>query len=368
MKQLTEQVKLRNGVVLKNRLAIPPMTTRMSYYDGSVTGDEIAYYGMRTGGAGLFITGVANIQENGLGWTGELGVYDDEFLPGLSKLAATMKENGTKAILQIFHAGRMSDHKTLGGEQPVAPSAYAAGRAGSEVPRELTNDEIEEIIENFKAATVRAMKAGFDGVELHGANHYLLHQFFSPHSNRRTDKWGGSMEKRYTFIERVVDGVLQVVKESGHKDFIVGYRFSPREETDPGFNLEETLWLVDKLADKELDYLHISLTRYDRATDIAKYADKSMLQYVYEKINGRLPLISVGDIHTREDVEAALKYSDIAAIGTGVLIDPKWFHKILANRDSEIRRTLNQQDRDLLMIAPGTYAFMEMKTPHLLIK
>lgn len=90
--------------------------------------------------------------------------------------------------------------------------------------------------------------------------------------------------KRYTFIERVVDGVLGVVKESGHKDFIVGYRFSPREETDPGFNLEETLWLVDKLADKELDYLHISLTRYDRATDIAKYADKSMLQYVYEKL------------------------------------------------------------------------------------
>ena len=176
------------------------------------------------------------------------------------------------------------------------------------------------------------------------------------------------MEKRYTFIERVVDGVIEVVKESGKKDFIVGYRFSPREETDPGFNLEETLWLVDKLADKELDYLHISLTRYDRATNIAKYADKSMLQYVYEKINGRLPLVSVGDIHTREDVEWVLQYSDIAAIGTGVLIDPKWFHKILANRDSEIRTKLNLQDKDLLMISPGKYAFMEMKTPHLLVK
>ena len=151
--------------------------------------------------------------------------------------------------------------------------------------------------------------------------------------------------KRYTFIERVVDGVLGVVKESGHKDFIVGYRFSPREETDPGFNLEETLWLVDKLADKELDYLHISLTRYDRATDIAKYADKSMLQYVYEKINGRLPLISVGDIHTREDVEAALKYSDIAAIGTGVLIILNGSTKFWLTVTAKSVLKLNQQDR-----------------------
>lgn len=122
------------------------------------------------------------------------------------------------------------------------------------------------------------------------------------------------------------------------------------------------------MADKELDYLHISLTRYDRATNIEKYADKSMLQYVYETINGRLPLISVGDIHTREDVATALQYSDIAAIGTGVLIDPKWFAKILAGRDSEIRKTLNLQDKELLMISNGTYAFMEMKTPELLVK
>lgn len=368
MKQLTEQVRLRNGVVLKNRLAIPPMTTRMSYYDDTVTGDEIAYYGMRTGDVGLFITGVAHIQPNGRGWTGELGVYDDKFIPGLSKLAATIKQNGTKAVLQIFHAGRMSDSKTLEGEQPVAPSAIASEREGSEVPRELTNEEIEEIIENFKAATVRAIKAGFDGIELHGVNHYLLHQFFSPHSNRRNDQWGGSLEKRYTFIERVVDGVLGVVKEMNVPDFIVGYRFSPREETNPGFNLEETLWLVDKLADKELDYLHISLTRYDRATNIEGYTDKSMLQYVYETINGRLPLVSVGDIHDRADLEAALQYSDIAAVGIGVLIDPKWFAKLLAGRDSEIRQTLTLQDKDLLMISNGAYAFIEMKAPHLLIK
>lgn len=368
MRKLTDTLKFKRGLEIKNRLAIPPMTTRMSYYDGTVTGDEIAYYGMRTGDVGLFITGVANIQKNGMGWTGELGVYDDKFIPGLSRLASTIKRDGTKAILQIFHAGRMTDSKTIEGEQPVAPSAVAAEREGAETPRALTDQEIEEIIENFKQATVRAIKAGFDGVELHGANHYLLHQFFSPHSNRREDKWGCTLEKRYHFIERVVDTVIDTVDSMDVPNFIVGYRFSPREETNPGFNLKETLWLVDKLADKKLDYLHISLTRYDRKTNVEEYQDKSMLAYVHDTINGRMPLISVGDIRDRADLEAALNHSEIAAIGCSSLIDPNWSGKILANRDSEIRSTLNLQDKELLMIANGTYAFMEMKVPDRLVK
>lgn len=368
MTNLTDTLTFKRGLTVKNRLAIPPMTTRMSYYDGTVTGDEIAYYGMRTGAVGMFVTGVAYIQPNGKGWTGELSVDDDAFIPNLSKLASTIKRDGTRAILQIFHAGRMTDSKTIEGEQPVAPSAVAAAKKGAETPRELRDDEIEEIIENFKKAAVRAVKAGFDGVEIHGANHYLLHQFFSPHSNRRTDKWGGSLEKRYTFIERVVDGIIETIDAMNVPDFIIGYRFSPREETDPGFNLKETLWLVDKLADKKLDYLHISLTRYDRKTNLPEYQEKSMLAYVHDAIGGRMPLISVGDVRTRADVEAALADSEIVAAGCSSLIDPNWSAKILAHRDDEIRQKLNVQDRDLLMIANGTYGFMKLKVPDRLVE
>lgn len=367
MKNLTDTITFRRGLTVKNRLAIPPMTVRMSYYDGTVTGDEIEYYAMRTGDVGLFITGVANVTPNGMGWTGEEGVYDDKHIPGLARLASAIKVNGTKAILQIFHAGRMTTTKMIG-EQPVAPSAVASPRPGMEVPRELTDAEIEEIIAAFKDATIRAIKAGFDGVEIHGANHYLIHQFFSPHSNVRTDKWGGSLEKRYTFIECVVDVVLEAVDEMNAKNFIVGYRFSPREETDPGFNLPETLWLVDKLADKPLDYLHISMTHYDGKTNLPEYQDKTMLQYVHDKIAGRMPLISVGYIQTREDLEAALEDSEIAAIGNSTLIDPNWSAKILAGRDSEIHLKLNQQDRALLKISNGAYGFMEMKVPERIIK
>ena len=196
----------------------------------------------------------------------------------------------------------------------------------------------------------------------------MLHQFFSPHSNRRTDKWGGSLEKRYTFIERVVDGIIETVDAMNVPDFIIGYRFSPREETDPGFNLKETLWLVDKLADKKLDYLHISLTRYDRKTNLPEYQEKSMLAYVHDAIGGRMPLISVGDVRTRADVEAALAHSEIVAAGCSSLIDPNWSAKILANRDAEIRQKLNVQDRDLLMIANGTYGFMKLKVPDRLVE
>lgn len=365
--KMNETYTFRRGLTVKNRLVVPPMTVRMSYFDGIVTGDELQYYGMRTGGAGLFITGVANVTPNGMGWTGEEGVYADYHIPGLSKLASTIQRNGTKAILQIFHAGRMTNTRTIG-EQPVAPSAVASARPGSETPRELKAEEIEGILKDFEEATKRAIKAGFDGVEIHGANHYLIHQFFSPHSNRRNDEWGGNLEKRARFLFEVVDRVTKVVDESGVKDFIVGYRFSPREETDPGFNLKETLWLVDRLADKPLDYLHVSLTNYDGKTNLSEYQEKSMVAYIHETIKGRMPLISVGNIHTKSDVENALKDSELAAAGTAVLIDPKWFDKILEGKEKDIRTFLPKADHDVLMISTGTFGFMKMKTPDLVEK
>ena len=160
-------------ITLKNRIVIPPMTTRLSFEDGTVTRDEIRYYQQRAGGVGMFITGTANVNALGKGFEGELSVADDRFIPGLSKLAAAMKTGGTKAILQIFSAGRMSNSKILRGEQPVSASAVAAPRAGYETPRALTPAEIEATIHDFGQAVRRAILAGFDGIELHGSNTYL---------------------------------------------------------------------------------------------------------------------------------------------------------------------------------------------------
>ncbi|MGX7243748.1 NADH-dependent flavin oxidoreductase [Enterococcus quebecensis] len=353
----------KRGLHLKNRIVIAPMTTKMSFFDGVVTNDEIEYYGLRSGEAGAFITAAANVHEGGKGWDGELGVYDDRFIPGLSKLAATIKKNHTKAILQIFHAGRMTDSKVLQGVQPVAPSAVAAERPDAQTPRELTGQEIIDILESFKQATKRAIQAGFDGVEIHGANTYLIQQFFSPHSNRRTDDWGGSLEKRFKFINDLVDGVTEVVDQSGVKEFIVGYRFSPEEYEEPGIRLNDTLFLVEQLSNKPLDYLHLSMPNYRNHSVSDAFKDKPILDYIKETINDRLPLIGVGDVRSQEDVETILNTADLVAVGRSVLIDPHWTQKILDKEDHLIRTELSHYDREDLRISNGVWGFLESMMP-----
>jgi len=368
MTKLTESITFKRGVTLKNRVVMAPMTTKMSFYNGVVTSDEAAYYALRSGEVGAVITAAANVQADGKGWEGELGVYDDHFIPGLAKLAAAIKRNGTKAILQIFHAGRMTDSKVLGGRQPVSASAIPAERPGAQTPRALSAEEITEVIESFKKATERAMQAGFDGVEIHGANTYLVQQFFSPHSNRREDEWGQTLENRFKFINDLVDAVASVVDQSQHQDFIVGYRFSPEEYETPGIRFDDTLFLVERLAAKPLDYLHISLNDYQKVSVSEAYQAKSMLAYVAETIAGRLPLIGVGDIRTKADAEHVLAFADIAAVGRSLLIDPHWSAKVLHNQEAMLRTKISSFDRDELIINDGVWEFLESMMPDRLVK
>lgn len=363
MVKLESTFTFKRGLELKNRIVIAPMTTKMSFYDGVVTKDELEYYALRSGEVGAFITAAANVHEGGKGWDGELGVYDDRFIPGLAKLAATIKKNHTKAILQIFHGGRMTDSKVLQGLQPVAPSAVAAERPDAQVPRELTEAEIYEILDGFNQATKRAIQAGFDGVEIHGANTYLIQQFFSPHSNRRTDAWGGTLEKRYKFINELVDGVTKVVDESGVKDFIVGYRFSPEEYENPGIRLEDTLYLVNQLAEKPLDYLHLSLNDYTRVSVSENYQEQPIINYVKDTINERLPLIGVGNVRSKKDVDTVLETADLVAVGRSVLIDPQWTQKILDGQEDLIRTNLSHYDREELKISNGVWGFLQGMMP-----
>lgn len=363
MAQLTDNFTFPRGLELKNRLMMAPMTTKMSFADGVITTDELNYYRLRSGEVGAVITAAANVQADGKGWDGELGVYDDQFIPGLAKLASAIKKNGTKAILQIFHAGRMTSSAVLGGTQIVAPSAVPAERPNAEMPRKMTSDEILQLIENFKLATERAMKAGFDGVELHGANTYIIQQFFSPHSNRRTDEWGGSLEKRFKFVEAVVDTVTDFVDQSGAKDFIVGYRFSPEEYETPGIRLDDTLYLVDKLSEKKLDYLHVSLSNFDKVSISDEYKEKTMLEYINNKIAGRVPFIGVGDIRTKQDAKKVLTHADLAAVGRTLLIDPHWASKTIDGREELVRRNLNSYEREELIISNGVWGTLEVTAP-----
>jgi 2,4-dienoyl-CoA reductase-like NADH-dependent reductase (Old Yellow Enzyme family) len=269
-------------------------------------------------------------------------------LPELSQLAKAIQGQGAKAIVQIFHGGRMTHRATLSGEQPVSASAVAALRPDAETPRAMTIDEIHATIAAFGVATRRAIQAGFDGVELHGANTYLIQQFFSPHSNRRTDEYGGSREKRYRFIKELLDSVFTAVDQYADRPFIVGYRFSPLEFEEPGIRFDDTLWLLDQLKASRLDYLHMSLNRYDRSEKGA--ADtRSMLARAHERLDGSMPLIGVGGVRTRADVEGVLQSADAVAIGQQLLYDPTWAVKLADGLDDAM---LSADFEDALKFVP----------------
>lgn len=341
-------------VTLINRIAMAPMTTKASFYDGQVTNDEVEYYRMRSG-VGMLITGVANVDEDGKGFEGELSVADDRFIPGLAKLANAIHERGSKAVLQIFSAGRKTTSAILRGHQPYSASAVARQRDSENVPRELSGFEVEQLVRDFGEATRRAIEAGFDGVEIHGANSYLIQQFFSPQSNVRTDRWGGDVYGRMAFPMAVIKSVNDAVDAAGRQgDFLVGYRLSPEELSEPGITLEDTKKLVDRLADQRIDYIHTSMGDY-RRTSLRDRSDKREInKMLLEVIAGRKPLVEVGSISTPEQAADALdRGATIAALGRELIREPYWIRKVETGREKDIRYTIAPDDMDELGIPAG---------------
>ena len=330
-----------------------PVTTQSSFFDGTVSNDEVKFYQMRSG-VGMIIAEVANINKEGKGFEGELSVAEDRFIPGLSKLANAIHLKGSKAVLQIFDAGRKTNRQILRGIQPWSASAVAPHRNPDEVPRELTDDEIEQVIADFGAATLRAVKAGFDGVEIHGANTYLLQQFFSPHSNRRTDKWGGNIEKRMNFIKAVIAEVRRVVAKYAPADFIVGYRFSPEELSNPGIRIADTLKLVAMLSEQPIDYLHSSMGDRKRTSLLNKDDQEELNHKILTVIDERKPLIEVGSVQTPTDAEMALNEgATLVAMGHELLREPNWVEKVRLGDEKSIRYMISPADMDLLGLPGG---------------
>jgi 2,4-dienoyl-CoA reductase-like NADH-dependent reductase (Old Yellow Enzyme family) len=349
---------LPNGVELKNRLVMAPMTNFSSNPDGSVSDAEVSYYARRSSGVSMVITACTYVTPNGKGFHGEFAGDKDEMIPSLSQLAKAIKGQGAKAILQIFHGGRMCPPELVPNGDIVSASDVPAVRGGASTeepdvkPRPLTENEVEEIIKAFGETTRRAIEAGYDGVEIHGANGYLIQQFFSPHSNRREDQYGGSLEKRMTFPLAVVDEVQRIVKEHATPEFIVGYRFSSEEPETPGITMGDTLKLVDTLANKGLTYLHVSLGEFfSTARRGVEDTNKTRIEYLLETINNRVPLIGVGSIYTADDARKAFKTGvPLLALGRELIIDPDWVQKVAEDKENEIVTKIDKTKQKELVI------------------
>ena len=351
-----------SGIEVANRIVMAPMTTFSGNDDGTTTDAEVAYYKERNQAAGLLITACAYVIRPGKGFHGQIGADTDELIPSLRRIAEALKANGNKAILQIYHGGRMSPPEELPDGQSVSASAVAAEREGAQVPREMTESEIEETIAAYGEATRRAIAAGFDGVEIHGANTYLIQQFFSPHSNRRTDKWGGDLIKRMTFPLAVVDSVKRAAALAG-RPFLVGYRISPEEMENPGITMEDTLYLAEALSHKKLDYLHVSVMDFWAGSMRDKQDTAARAQLIAAKLGHILPVIGVGGFHTPEDAEKVLTIGiPLVAMGRELLMDPHWLTKVKENAVDKIETELDVNAQDLLKIPAPLWQGLVLRT------
>ncbi|HBE2783545.1 TPA: NADH-dependent flavin oxidoreductase [Escherichia coli] len=333
---LTEKIKLRNRIVMA------PMTTWSANPDGTISEQELEFYKRRSQNVGLVITGCTYVTPSGIGFTHEFAAYDDRFINSLEKLAAAAKSGGAPAILQIFHAGNKAIPELVPNKDVISASASSV-KSGDFMKRvvqsrEMTENEIQETIRAFGDVTKRAIKAGFDGVELHGAN------FFSPLFNQRNDRWGGDLEGRMRFPLAVLQEVKNVVYEYATKPFAIGYRISPEESVTGGLRIEDTYKLLDRLISSGISYIHTSLVSINDSYPVESPNGPRTIELILNHIAGRVPVIAAGKIRTPSQAQEAISAGlPLVAIGKGLVINPEWVTLAESGRSHEIQTALNPQ-------------------------
>ena len=360
-----------NGMQLKNRLVKSATYEAMAAEDGSVTDQLIDMYtSLAKGGVGLIITGYAYIQENGHCMPLQTGVFSDDNIPGLQKLADAVHEEGGTIALQIAHSGRQTFPALIGGQTPMAPSAIEEDPFFHIEPRAMTTEEISETIDAFGAAAFRCKEAGFDAVQLHGTHGYLIAQFLSPFTNRRTDEWGGNTENRMQFVKEVVKKVRAAVGP----DYPVLIKISVEEGVDNGMTLDESCIIAKGLADEGVDAIEVSggiladtafvMSRGDVPIDqltgglegdaktqteqvLHSIADSVKMEEAYwsghaEKIKGvvgDVPVMVVGGMKYPQTMEAIIqeKKADFISLARSLVKEPALPKEMAEGRKSPVK-------------------------------
>ena len=278
----------------------------------------------------MVITGCTHVTANGIGFTHEFAGYDDTFLPSLKKLADAAKSGGAPAILQMFHAGNKAIPGLIPDGEVVSASTVSSGPIvlfeNENFPKELSENEILEIIKAFGETTKRAIEAGFDGVEIHGAHGFLLQNFISPFFNNRNDQWGGSLENRLRLSLEILREVKNIVSKYADRPFLIGYRISPEEFPQQTYGLPDTFALMDKLIEEKIDYLHFSLLDAVNQKPIDSEFSKEPISVVLNNyVNSRVPVLVAGGITTPAMADQVVDYGvSMVAIGRTLIVNPDW--------------------------------------------
>lgn len=316
MTSLSDPLRFKSGATLKSRFVLSPLTNLQSAPDGVLSDDEYRWLTMRAeGGFALTMTCAASVQESGVGFPGQLGFHDDKHLPGLTRLASKIKEEGSHAVAQLHHGGLRSL------KNPKAPSADEKLNAEA-----MTLDEIRETRDCFISAAQRAERAGFDGVELHGAHGYLICSFLSPELNRREDAYGGNVENRARFLHELVDGVRAATKPG----FSLAVRLSPERW---GMVVTECAEIAQRLMrEAKIDYIDMSLWDVRKEPQDERFQGRTLASYFTELDRGQVLLGAAGKIMSAQDARDVLAMGfDFPVLGRAAILHHDFPKRVAAD-------------------------------------
>ena len=317
-------------VEVPSLLAVAPMTLFGSNPDGTIGDAERNFYKKRATGIALYILGATCVSLEGLAFDNQPRAFNDKDIPSNKERVKIIKDQGALAINQIHHGGCLG-LKRLSGVPVMAVSADVfnkelekKGGLNDETKAvELSDKDIKRIIDDFAKATEISIKAGYDGIEIHGANNYLLQQFYSGYYNKRKDDWGGSLEKRMRFPLEVVDACCKIRDKYNKPKFIIGYRLSPEEPFDDGITMTETLALVRELLKKPLQFIHVSQSKFFQEARRGEGAGTPRLKLIHDELKGKMALIGVGGLFSNEDLNKALDsgYADFIGVARALMLN-----------------------------------------------
>lgn len=330
------------NMTIKNRIVMMPMGTNYGEQNGEMSFLHINYYEQRAkGGTGLIIVENASIDSpQGSNGTTQLRIDHDNYLPRLFKFCENIHRYGTKIAIQINHAGASAVSSRIN-MQPVSASDVPS-KEGGEIPRPLSKDEILHIVKKYGEAAKRAQTAGFDAVEIHAGHSYLISQFLSPITNKRTDEFGGSVENRTRFCRMVIDEVRKQVGPF----FPIMLRLSADELMEGGNTLEDTLEYLDYLQE-EVDIFDVScgLNGSIQYQIDANYLPDGWRSYMAKAVREKFnkPCISMGNVRDPKVAERILADgdADLIGMGRGLIADPAWVNKVATGHECDLRKCIS---------------------------
>ena len=348
-----EKISLNNGKEVPGHLVIAPLTLYSSNTDGTINDEERQFFKLRATNIGLYVVGAQVVSKEGITAINFPGTFCDKDIPSIKERADIIKSQGALAINQLHHGGALA-LKQYSGMAPVVPSKdiameEAKKRGDHTEMHELTDKEINELIEKFAHAAELSIKSGYDGIEIHGANNYLIQQFYSPHTNKRTDEWGGSDEKRMNFALKIVDAVCKVREKFNCPKFIIGYRLSPEEPYEDGITMTETLKLVKALMQRPIQYIHVSQKDYFKKARRGEGKGIERLKLIHDIIKDKIALIGVGGLRSEKNIYDAEKtgFSEFIGVANACLMNPDFAILLKEGKGDKINLVLDPAHPEL---------------------